>query len=439
MTNLSILDLSHNCLLENVFRTFFKGKLPSLTSLKLNDNKFSQIPSDVLYLCPNVQKLFLSKNNIRVVTNDLGTVLSDLRLLDLSFNHLVVILPNLQQAFPLMEVLNISGNSVTEIPRSFVNSSSSLLSFNAGGNPFSCSCNSANNDFQTWISTDTRTRLDFELDQYYTCVTPEEFDGKVITDPQIWQCVFPSPTSPDVSMNVSITPSQPFVTVTPFKASYTYLQTIVAGVVGLLCLLILVWSCYKYRWHLRYKKFKFCHRVYLQNDIEDYIDNNAYVDEDAANNIPIYDAFVAYEERDENWVFNELIPNVEVGANAMRLYIGIRDDELGQYRVEAVIDGIERSKKTLIVLSPHFMESEWCYFEMQIAQHRLLDEGRDVIVPILLQPIPDDKMTRLLRKLLRIKGVLEYTEDPVGKELFWQKLKLLKLKRPVRINRRFQL
>ena len=152
----------------------------------------------------------------------------------------------------------------------------------------------------------------------------------------------------------------------------------------------------------------------------------------------MYDAFVAYEERDENWIFNELIPNIEEAPNAMRLYIGIRDDELGQFRVQAMIDGIERSRKTLIILSPHFMESEWCYFEMQIAQHRLLDEGRDVIVPILLQPIPDDKMTRLLRKLLRIKGVLEYTEDPVGKQLFWQKLKL-KLKRPGRINRRFQL
>ena len=201
MTILFILDLSENCLRDDVFRKYFKGKFPSLKTLKMDNNKFSQIPSDVLYLCPELQKLYINKNNIRVVTNDLATVLSNLRLLDLSFNNLLEILPNLQQAFPLMEDLNISGNSVMEIPRSVVNSNSSLVSLNAGGNLFSCSCNSANNNFQRWILTDTHTRLDFHLDQYYTCVTPEEFDGLVITDPRIWQCTFPHPTSPDVSMS----------------------------------------------------------------------------------------------------------------------------------------------------------------------------------------------------------------------------------------------
>ena len=54
-----------------------------------------------------------------------------------------------------------------------------------------------------------------------------------------------------------------------------------------------------------------------------------------------------------------------------------------------------------------------CYLEIPRAWKRLLEEGRDVLILILLEPIPDEK-------LLCKKGYLTWPHGRVAQRLFWQ-------------------
>ena len=75
------------------------------------------------------------------------------------------------------------------------------------------------------------------------------------------------------------------------------------------------------------------------------------------------------------------------------------------------------------------MACEWCYFQMQVAFERLFGDGLDVIILVLLEDIPYEQMTRELRKMLRRKRYLKWPNDPVGRRLFWGRLRE-KIKKP---------
>ena len=67
---------------------------------------------------------------------------------------------------------------------------------------------------------------------------------------------------------------------------------------------------------------------------------------------------------------------------------------------------------------------------------KLLSEGQDVIIMVLLAPIPDDTMTMWLRQFLCKKEYIKWPGDQVGQNLFWQYLRQL-LKKPTLVNRRY--
>ena len=128
---------------------------------------------------------------------------------------------------------------------------------------------------------------------------------------------------------------------------------------------------------------------------------------------------------------------MEEGPDPVTLCIGqARDYILGTPLIEATTDAIYNSRKAIIVLSPSYVESELCYFEVQQAWLRLLNEGQDVIVMVLLDPIPDNKMTMWLRQFLCKKGYLRWPGDRAGQNLFWQYLKE-KIKLPTAVDRRY--
>ncbi|XP_070537030.1 toll-like receptor 2 type-2 [Ptychodera flava] len=149
-----------------------------------------------------------------------------------------------------------------------------------------------------------------------------------------------------------------------------------------------------------------------------------------------YDAFVVYNQHDSDWVIHELIPHLENidPPNNYKLCIHERDFLPGNDIFENILDSIEQSKKTMLILSPGFAASEWCYFEMRMAQSCLFEEKRDIIVMVSLKKIPDDDMPRILRNILLTKSYLEWPENGMGRRLFWEKLKVA-LRSDSRVNR----
>ena len=151
-----------------------------------------------------------------------------------------------------------------------------------------------------------------------------------------------------------------------------------------------------------------------------------------------YHAYVSYDEtseQDDRWVFDELRVHLEQGPEPLRLCIKARDFIPGDTILEAICNSIQKSRRTILVLTPRFVQSEWCYFEMQMARMRLFHENRDVLTLVLLEEIPDEQLTMSLRQLFCKKEILVFPEDNAGQNLFWQRLRA-ELKLPVLVDRR---
>ncbi|NWQ62751.1 TLR21 protein, partial [Neopipo cinnamomea] len=139
-----------------------------------------------------------------------------------------------------------------------------------------------------------------------------------------------------------------------------------------------------------------------------------------------YDAFVSYSENDSNWVENIMVRELEQACPPFRLCLHKRDFVPGKWIVDNIIDSIEKSHKTLFVLSEHFVRSEWCKYELDFSHFRLFDENNDAAILVLLEPIQSKTIPKRFCKLRKIMNTKTYLEWPIGEEqqqMFWENLK----------------
>lgn len=83
----------------------------------------------------------------------------------------------------------------------------------------------------------------------------------------------------------------------------------------------------------------------------------------------IYDVFVSYSDKDREWVLDQLIPNLEKRAE-ITICLHERDFQVGLSILENIIHSMDQSRCLLLVISESFLKSNWCSFEMHLAQHR---------------------------------------------------------------------
>jgi TIR domain len=82
-----------------------------------------------------------------------------------------------------------------------------------------------------------------------------------------------------------------------------------------------------------------------------------------------YDVFVSYCDKDREWVLDHLIPNIEKRSD-ITICLHERDFQVGASILENIISCMDNSKCLLLVISESFLKSNWCSFEMHLAQHR---------------------------------------------------------------------
>lgn len=139
-----------------------------------------------------------------------------------------------------------------------------------------------------------------------------------------------------------------------------------------------------------------------------------------------YHAFISYSQHDSTWVGSQLVPELE--RSGLSLCIHERDFEPGKWIVDNIIHCVEDSYKSLFILSKHFVQSEWCNYELFFAQHRAISVNDDSLVFVLLEPIPTDSLPKKflkLRTLLRRKTYLEWPADERKQIVFWCNLKAI--------------
>jgi TolB-like protein/Tfp pilus assembly protein PilF len=125
-----------------------------------------------------------------------------------------------------------------------------------------------------------------------------------------------------------------------------------------------------------------------------------------------YDVFISYSSHDKEWVRGELLKGIEkVG---LRVFIDFRDFKGGAPSIKEMERGVSTCRKILLVLTPGYIESEWCEIE-NIMLHTLDPANRNLrLIPLLKTQC---------EKPLRIGALthVDFTDD-ADFELAWHQL-----------------
>ena len=116
-----------------------------------------------------------------------------------------------------------------------------------------------------------------------------------------------------------------------------------------------------------------------------------------------YDAFICFAEEDLNYVRDELIPLLEP---KYKLCIYYRDFLVGDDIAEAIIDVIENSAVTIIILSKSFVNSRWGRFEFKQAHFNAMQTGQILVVVVVDDKVLNMKLDLVLKSILFSKAYL---------------------------------
>lgn len=377
LTSLKVLAVNsqgHNSM-RNLPVNFLEG-LVSLYKVQLGNLALSSIDIMVLSYIPQICELDLSNNPIPVLDPILFKPVCNLTELHLkkmalkSLDFLVAL------NFSNLIVFRASGNQLDTFEDTQLKALPSLKFLDLSDNPMMCSCD--NKWFINWAQTNLKTQV---LDFYaYRCAYPPSQKERRLATFNTDSCG-PSP-------------------------GYDFILFLSTSVfISIWLLSSTVWKFW--RWQVVYCYYiilGYLHERKLKRKHHEYD----------------YDAFISYNCHDEEWVFEELIPNLEK-TYQWKLCLHHRDFEPGKAIVDNIVDNIYSSRKTICVISRHYLTSEWCSKEMQVASYRLFDEHNDVLILLFLEPIPHHRLSlyHQFRRVLKKKTYLLWPKDLNATAVFW--------------------
>ncbi|NWY44043.1 TLR1 protein, partial [Sylvia atricapilla] len=378
MSSLQYLDMSNNLLRHDGAAVRCQWS-ESLSELDLSSNQLA----DAVFEClpVNVRKLSLQNNQISNVPRGM-VELKSLEELNLASNRLAD-LPECG-GFASLQFLNVEMNSILTPSADFFQSCPRVRELQAGHNPFKCSC-----ELQAFIGLERQSggKL-FGWPAAYVCEYPEDVRGTELKDFHLSQ----------LACNTTL-----------LLVTALLLTLVLVAVVAFLCIYLDVPWYVRMTWQWTQTKRRARH-------------------DSPGDQGPVlqFHAFISYSERDSLWVKNELIPSLEKGEGCIQLCQHERNFIPGKSIVENIINCIEKSYKSIFVLSPNFVQSEWCHYELYFAHHKLFSENSNSLILILLEPIPPYLIParyHKLKALMAKRTYLEWPKERSKRALFWANLR----------------
>ena len=333
---------------------------------------------------PHLMELHLAFNMIKSVPPFLFINQLELKVLNLSHNSLQFLDFHLDHLVKLTH-LDLSSNLITQLDAHYTHlwlsvPSSGSFTIDLKDNPLVCSCESL--FFLQWLMI---TKVNVSHWGNYRCTYNRHFEYLIHIE-QI---------STDLAIECS---SKQWILISSLTFSFVVLMVLIAMVF------------YRHKFEIKI----FCLKLTYQWKQYHEIHDTQYYE---------YDAFVAFHESDLTFVTTEIVPNLEKD-DEFKLCIHHRNFIVGGSIEESILAAIEKSRKTVVILSENFLKSGWCDFEYKMARVRGFDEGVDIIIPIIKGELSNvENMSRSIRALLRKNTYIQWPEHQNQVDEFWQKLK----------------
>lgn len=122
-----------------------------------------------------------------------------------------------------------------------------------------------------------------------------------------------------------------------------------------------------------------------------------------------YDVYISYCEADDEWVRQQLLPRLD---RAQVTYVDHLKLIAGRPKVEEIERVIDRSRRTLLILSPEYLQEAWRKFDSFLVISYGIDSQRWMAVPVVKSPC---QLPRRLDALININ--LSTPTEPVWQQL----------------------
>ena len=139
-----------------------------------------------------------------------------------------------------------------------------------------------------------------------------------------------------------------------------------------------------------------------------------------------YDAFVVFSDNDRQFVLNELMPRLETEEMPYKLCIRLRDWLVGDSIADTILESIENSHRTILVLSDHFVEDEWRDYEFAAAHVRQVeDKANKHLIVLLIQDKPPENLNKALKMYIATNNYIKLSDPWCWKKLMFAMPKLM--------------
>ncbi|KAM6964816.1 toll-like receptor 5b [Aplochiton taeniatus] len=154
---------------------------------------------------------------------------------------------------------------------------------------------------------------------------------------------------------------------------------------------------------------------------------------EAAAPLPGYDVFLCFSENDYKWVEKALLKKLDgqfSERNILRCCFEARDFLPGEDHLSNIRDAVWGSRKTVCIVSEEFLKDGWCLEAFNLAQGRMLEELKDMLIMVVVGRMPLYKLMKheAVRSFVQKKEYLVWPEDTQDMEWFYEKLVSMILK-----------
>ena len=144
-----------------------------------------------------------------------------------------------------------------------------------------------------------------------------------------------------------------------------------------------------------------------------------FITEDELDRDKLFDTFVSYSQKDEDFVENNILRKLEEGPEPYKLCVPTRDWLAGEWIPEQIARSVEKSRRTMVILSQNYLDSIWGRMEFHAAHHQALKDGIARVIIVVYGEIRlMENLDSEIKLYLKMNTYVEW-----GDPLFWEKIK----------------